>query len=235
MKIKYSLIFLLLFACQFASAQSQDSAYSRHSLGITINPIYDNTFNTKHPVAYGLLYRYQYVTANSIRIGVFGAYESKHYTTTLTPHPAPQDTLIATKLFQFVIGHEWQYQTSKLFSVGYGLDLSPYVMRRHFSLDNILIGENVILNEQIDRKYKTIGVNLQPFLNFRYELSPKLYLVAECKASLGYSRERYSASGTWGDVNESLEDRGVFTGGAKTERINSLLLPLASLQLNFRL
>lgn len=236
MKTKITLLAILLCLCHFVQAQKTDSTtFYRHSLGITVNPIYIEPFTAKHPIAYGLLYRYQHEEDKAIRAGVTVAYESKHYVTTLIPHPAPQDTLITTTLFQFVIGHEWQYQLSRLFSVGYGLDMSPYMVYRRYALDNILIGENVILHEQLDRKFKTIGVNLQPFLNLRLELSPRLYLVAECKASLGYSRVKYSASGTWGDVNERIEDRGVFTGGAKTERVNSHLLPLASLQLNFRL
>ena len=236
MKVKIALIALLLCVCQFASAQSQDStAFYRHTVGITINPIYDNAFNTIHPVAYGLLYRYQYSTAKAIRIGVSGAYERQSYLTTHREHPAPQDSLINIKLFDLSLGHEWQSKISELITLGFGTDISLHLLRQHEEVDNILIGDNTLIRQEYRQEFNTSGIGLKPFINVQLKLSPRLFLVAECQASLAYSKTEYTASGTHGNIDVRPEDRGVLFGGDKREKFSTDLKPLSSLQLNFRL
>ncbi|MHA6246412.1 hypothetical protein ACXYMU_00630 [Pontibacter sp. CAU 1760] len=236
MRNKLLLLTLLLCFCQLAKAQTQDSSFYRHSLGVTVNPIYDaDGFTAKHPTALGLMYRYQYKENKAIRLGASGAYDQRTYLTTLNSNPVPQDTLLTTKFLELSIGHEWQYKIGSFFTFGQGIDLAPFLINRLYKIDNILIGENRLINEQIKREYKTTGLALQPFINISISLLPRLFLVAECKATVEYSKQRYSAVGTYGDVNESHKDRGTISGGAERERFTTSIKPISSLQLNFKL
>jgi hypothetical protein len=235
MKTKLLLLAFLLCACLQASAQTPDSVFYRHSLGVTINPIYDDVFISKHPVAYGMIYRYQYKANKALRVGVSGAYETRTYLTTLKDHPSPKDSLFTTKFIELSLGHEWQHQINSSISIGYGIDFTPFLIHQLNNIDNILIGKNIFINEKIKRKYETIGLALQPLINIKIALTPRLYFIAECKATIEYAKEKYTATGTYGDINESPQDRGTISGGAERERVASKIKPISSLQLNFRL
>jgi hypothetical protein len=236
MRNKLLILTLLLCLCQLAKAQTQDSIFHRHSLGVTVNPIYDvDGFTAKHPTALGLMYRYQYKENKAIRLAASGAYERKTYLTTHQEHPAPQDSLVSAKLFELAIGYEWRRQHNKLISLGMGIDISSYISRRHEEVDNILIGDNTSIRQEYKQNFNTIGYGVQPFLNLQLKLTPRLSLVAECKASLMYSKTEYTAAGTQGSINAHPEDRGILFGGAERERFTTSIKPISSLQLNFSL
>lgn len=234
---KYLTLLILLTLSHFGYSQTADTlSPGKHHLSIVVSPVYKgDAFSAKYPTAYGLLYRYQYKPSKAVRVGAIAAYGRRSYLTTHVDHPAPKDSLFTSKLFEISFGHEWQRQLGGLFSIGYGLDAAPYMLRRQIEVDNILIGENAMLREQYRQEYSTTGVELQPFFNLRLRLSQRLYLAAECKAFLGYSKEKYTAEGTYGDVNEQPENRGVLFGGTERKEFVMGLLPLSSIQLNFSL
>jgi hypothetical protein len=236
MKKKLLLLTLLLCACQLAKAQTQDSTFYRHSLGITINPIYDaDGFTAKHPTALGLMYRYQYKENKAIRLAASGAYDRRTYLTTHQEHPAPHDSLISAKFIELAIGYEWRSQHNELISLGMGIDVSSYILRKHEEVDNILIGDNTLIHQEYKQNFNTSGYGIQPFLNLQLKLTPRLFLAAECKASIMYSKTEYTAAGTQGSIDAPTEDRGILFGGDKREKLSASLKPISSLQLNFRL
>jgi hypothetical protein len=102
-------------------------------------------------------------------------------------------------------------------------------------VDNILIGDNTLIQQEYRQDFNTSGIGLKPFLNMQLKLSTRLFLAAECQALLGYSKTKYSASGTHGSIEARPEDRGILFGGDKRDKFSTSLMPLSSLQLNFKL
>ncbi|WP_299759075.1 hypothetical protein [uncultured Pontibacter sp.] len=168
-------------------------------------------------------------------MGASGAYDQRTYLTTHQEHPAPQDSLVSTKFIELAIGYEWRKQHNELISLGMGIDASSYISRKHEEVDNILIGDNTLIRQKYEQDFKTSGYGVQPFLNLQLKLTPRLFLAAECKASIMYSKTEYTAAGTQGSIDARPEDRGTLFGGDKREKFTTSIKPISSLQLNFRL
>lgn len=178
MKIKYSLIFLLLFACQFASAQSQDStALYRHHIGINTHVILDRLADPASRMPLQLMYKYQFSRNGAIRFGAEGMYAKSDSTQSYTNR---RDE-ITDFLFGGSIGYEWQRPLSKLFTLYYGTDGFYQQKVRNIEMWDEFSEPDPygVIEKHSKDLLTTTSFGIRPFIGFRINIGTRFYLSTE--------------------------------------------------------
>lgn len=179
MKTKALLFALLLFVCQFASAQSQDSiAFYRHHIGINTRVVLDKAIDPASRMPLQLMYKYQLSRTGAIRIGLEGMYSKSDSTQSFTN----RHDEITDYLFGGSIGYEWQKQLSKRFMLYYGADGFYRQNGRNIEIINNYPEPSPSQTEveiYIDNKLTTKTTGLRPFVGLRANIGKRFYLSSE--------------------------------------------------------
>lgn len=182
MKIKITLIALLLCVCQFASAQSQDSTtLYRHHLGINTRIVLDRIADPASRMPLQLMYKYQLSRTGAIRIGAEGMYAKSDSTQSYTER---RDEITDYALGGSV-GYEWQKPLNKRFMLYYGADIFHHQQRKNVMVINTYQNSDQHKEEvYIDDRYTTKKYGLNSFIGLRMHMSSRFYLATETALNL---------------------------------------------------
>ena len=178
MKFKYPLIAFLLFVCQFASAQSQDSTtFYRHHIGINTRVIIDKIVDPASRMPLQLMYKYQLSRTGAIRIGLEGTYAKSDSTQSYTNR---RDE-ITDYLLGGSVGHEWQKPLSKIFMLYYGADAFYNQKGRNIEMWDEFSEPDPygVVEKHLKDLLTTTSYGIRPFIGLRANVGTRLYLSTE--------------------------------------------------------
>jgi hypothetical protein len=177
MKTKFLLLALLLCACLTASAQTPDSVFYRHSLGVIASPVLDNLLTANRELPVGLIYKRQHKMNGAFRATLLAAHDSYKFTS-IYRQPDENDKTRNSYL-QITGGYEWQLPLDGRWRFYYGAEVGAFLDRKvqddlsYRQTDN---GDAIYTYYAVDEKR---GVLLRPFAGIILQLSNRIYLATE--------------------------------------------------------
>lgn len=191
MKSRITLFVLLLCVCQFTSAQSQDSTYLRHSLGIITSPVLNNIFSSNRELPVGIIYKYQLTPNSAIRTTILGSFNNYKFT---SKFGSPDNYNKNYTLYsQFSIGYERHIPLKSSWMVYYGAETGPLMLRevkKELSFRPSDVGDTQYTLDVVD---ETRGLFLRPFLGITFRVSSRFFLATETAIVARHQRREFNS------------------------------------------
>lgn len=183
MRNKLLLLALLLCLCQVAKAQSSDSAFYRHHIGLNTRVVLDRITDPASRTPMQLLYKYQLSPRSALRAALEGMYATSDSTQSFTDR---RDE-ITDYVFGGSVGYERQRPLNKIFMLYYGVDAFYRRDGKKIETLNRFTEPNPSQDQvevHVDDRYATATFGLRPFVGLRANISKRFYLSTETALSL---------------------------------------------------
>ena len=232
MKRKLLLSILLLALGHLAHAQTPDSVFYRHHIGLNTRIVLDRLIDPDSRMPLQLMYKYQLSPNGAVRIGAEGLYAKSDSTRSFTD----RSDKVTNYLLGGSVGYEWQKPLNKIFMLYYGADAFYRHQGKNIEILNRYAEpypSQYQVDDYVDDRLSTLSAGLKPFVGLRANIGSKFYLSAE--TALKMSRE----TNTWdfkGYIKFSSPEGGstqTTTIGYKTQKVIASYLPVTGFNLHY--
>ncbi|WP_242921117.1 hypothetical protein [Pontibacter liquoris] len=222
MKIRCTLLTLLLIFVRFAYAQTPDTTSYKHHLGIIASPTLHKVFDSNRELPVGLIYKRQIKANAAFRATLVG-------TTSMYEHssPSPNNKSTSENSYfhvQLTGGYEWQVPLSNRWELYYGGEAGPVYGR---SVSKNRSGNSDYYNGTTvkDNSYN-VGAVVRPFAGIAFQINSRLYIATETAIVAYYHTGKYKThTASYGNTSD---------GTSKYSYANIKYQPLSNLSLLLR-
>lgn len=241
------LLVCLLFMGSNIQAQTTDSVFYRHHIGVNTQIAFDYFLKPDYRTPLQIIYKYQFRKNNALRIAVKARFSRQSFIDPTREFYAGEfkdfnnDSTSSSYELALALGYEWQQNVTPKWQFFIGVDAEPYLGNRKVTTTNYetLVKSVSPSNSEpfptthitsVEHNYNTKGLRFRPFLGVRHQLGKRIYASAETALIADLSRFDYSAAGGgyWPEL--SLVHEGFrIEGRYITKEVDISMQPISSL------
>ncbi|NDK57162.1 hypothetical protein [Pontibacter fetidus] len=243
------LLLCLLFTGSNTSAQTPDSVFYRHHIGVNTQIAFDYFLKPDNRTPLQILYKYQVRKNTALRLAITSRFSHQSFIDPTREYYAGEfkdfnnDSTSTSYELALGLGYEWQQNLTPKWQFYIGADAEPYLDKRKVTTTNYeTLVKSVSPNNSepfptthithVEHNYTTKGFRFRPFLGVRHQLGKRIYASAETALITDISRFDYRAAGGgyWPEL--SLVHEGFrIEGRYITKDVDISMQPISSLSI----
>lgn len=200
MKTKLILFLLFFCFCQYAGAQSADTAIYRHHIGLISSPVLKNILTSNRELPVGLIYKWQHKANGAFRATLLGSHHDYKFTSTSSNENKEK----IMSYLQLTGGYEWQLSVNRTWQFYYGAETGAFVRRMTTNDPDRSEYPYDPAEATVEVVDQTLGIFMRPFAGISLKLSRRLYLASETAVLVQHQRR---------ESNGFISPRNSLSGG----------------------